>query len=114
MRRMNACIETWSPVGSFICNMPGSITTTPRLCTKEVILPRILLMLELCMSGKVCRIFLLSSLAHTMKAFMGLLMWGSVLFLPLVSLKTRASVVLATPVGREGHFMTYSITHSFV
>lgn len=32
-------------------------------------------MLELCMSGKACRIFLLSSLAHTMKAFMGRLMW---------------------------------------
>lgn len=32
-------------------------------------------MLELCMSGKAWRIFLLSSLAHTMKAFMGLLMW---------------------------------------
>lgn len=37
--------------------------------------PRILLMLELCMSGKACKIFLLSSFAHTMKAFMGLLMW---------------------------------------
>ena len=36
--------------------------------------PRILLMLELCMSGKAWRIFLLSSLAHTMKAFMGRLM----------------------------------------
>jgi hypothetical protein len=32
-------------------------------------------MLELCMSGKAWRIFLRSSLAHTMKAFMGLLMW---------------------------------------
>ena len=37
--------------------------------------PRILLMEELCMSGKACRILLRSSLAHTMKAFMGLLMW---------------------------------------
>ena len=32
-------------------------------------------MLELCMSGKACKIFLLSSFAHTMKAFMGRLMW---------------------------------------
>lgn len=32
-------------------------------------------MLELCISGKAWRIFLRSSLAHTMKAFMGLLMW---------------------------------------
>lgn len=37
--------------------------------------PRILLMEELCMSGYACRILLRSSLAHTMKAFMGLLMW---------------------------------------
>lgn len=38
-------------------------------------LPRILLMLELCMSGKACKILRLSSLAHTIKAFMGRFMW---------------------------------------
>ncbi len=38
-------------------------------------LPRILLILELCMSGNACRIRRLSSLAHTMKAFIGRLMW---------------------------------------
>lgn len=38
-------------------------------------LPRILLMLELCMSGDALRIFLLSSFAQTMKAFIGRLMW---------------------------------------
>jgi hypothetical protein len=39
-------------------------------------LPSILEMLELCMSGQAFRIFLLSSLAHTMKAFIGRFMWG--------------------------------------
>ena len=34
-------------------------------------LPNILLMLELCISGQAFKIFLLSSRAHTMKAFMG-------------------------------------------
>lgn len=38
--------------------------------------PRILDILELCMSGHALSIFLLSSLAHTMKAFIGLLMCG--------------------------------------
>lgn len=75
--------------------------------------PRILLMLELCMSGKVCRIFLLSSLAHTMKAFMGLLMWGSALLLPRASLNTRASVILL-PIWHKGIANT-SLTHlSFI
>lgn len=41
-------------------------------------LPRILLILELCMSGNACRIRRLSSLAHTMKAFIGRLMWPEV------------------------------------
>lgn len=44
----------------------------PRACVYS---PSILLMEELCMSGKACRIRRLSSLAQTMKAFMGLLMW---------------------------------------
>lgn len=48
-------------------------------------LPNILLMLELCISGKACKIFLRSSLAHTMKAFIGRLMWGSLLPRPLDS-----------------------------
>ena len=38
--------------------------------------PSILLMLLLCISGQAFRIFLLSSLAHTMNAFIGLLMCG--------------------------------------
>lgn len=33
-------------------------------------------MLELCMSGQALRIDRLSSLAHTMKAFIGRLIWG--------------------------------------
>lgn len=49
------------------CWLPGGPIPWP--------LPRILLILELCMSGKAWRIFRRSSLAHTMKAFMGLLMW---------------------------------------
>ena len=42
----------------------------------NTILPRILEIFELCMSGHVFRIFFRSSLAQIMKAFMGLLMWG--------------------------------------
>ena len=38
--------------------------------------PRILLMLELCMSGQALRIFRRSSRAHTMNAFIGRLMCG--------------------------------------
>lgn len=49
------------------------------------ILPSILLILELCMSGKAWRIFLRSSLAHTMNAFIGRLIWGSLLPRPLDS-----------------------------
>lgn len=64
-------------------------------------LPKILLMLELCMSGKAWRILRRSSLAHTMNAFIGLLMCGSLLFLPLDSLKTRASVDPVPPVGQQ-------------
>lgn len=67
---------------------------------RAFVLPRILLMLELCMSGKAWRILRRSSLAQTMKAFMGRLMCGSLLFLPRDSLKTRASPVLAPPVGQ--------------
>ena len=67
----------------------------------ERILPKILLMLELCMSGKAWRILRRSSLAHTMNAFIGLLMWGSLLFRPRDSLKTRASVVPVPPVGQQ-------------
>lgn len=37
-------------------------------------------MLELCMSGQALRIFLRSSLAQIMKAFMGRLMWGASFF----------------------------------
>ena len=48
-------------------------------------LPSILLILELCMSGKAWRIFLRSSLAHTMNAFIGRLIWGSLLPRPLDS-----------------------------
>lgn len=58
-------------------------------------------MLELCMSGKAWRILRRSSLAHTMNAFIGLLMWGSLLFLPRASLKTRASVDPAPPVDQQ-------------
>ncbi len=62
--------------------------------------PRILLMFELCMSGKAWRIFLLSSLAQTIKAFMGRLMCGSMLPRPRASLKIRESDTLGLP--REG------------
>lgn len=63
--------------------------------------PRILLMLELCMSGKACRIFLRSSFAQTMKAFIGRLMCGSLLLLPRASLYTRASTTVVPPVRDE-------------
>ena len=39
-------------------------------------LPSIFEMLELCISGQALRIFLRSSLAQTMKAFIGRLIWG--------------------------------------
>ncbi len=48
-------------------------------------LPSILLMFELCISGCLARIFLLSSFAHTMKAFIGLLMCGLLASLFLAS-----------------------------
>lgn len=47
-----------------------------RLLLSSFSLPKILLMLELCISGHAFRIFLLSSLAHTINAFIGLLIWG--------------------------------------
>ena len=49
------------------------------ICTKYFVrshLPRILLILELCISGHALRIFLLSSRAHTINAFIGLFTWG--------------------------------------
>lgn len=54
-------------------------------------------MLELCMSGKAWRIFRLSSLAQTMKAFIGRLMCGSLLFLPRVSRNILESDTLGDP-----------------
>ena len=51
-------------------------------------LPRILLILELCMSGQALRIFRRSSRAQTIKAFMGRLMWG---FLPPTSSSTAVT-----------------------
>ena len=39
-------------------------------------LPRIFEIAELCISGQAFRIFRRSSLAHTIKAFIGLLIWG--------------------------------------
>lgn len=54
-------------------------------------------MLELCMSGKAWRIFLLSSLAQTMKAFIGRLMWGSALLRPRASRYILDSDTLGEP-----------------
>lgn len=54
-------------------------------------------MLELCMSGKAWRIFLLSSLAQTMKAFMGRLMCGSVVPRPRDSRNILESETLGEP-----------------
>lgn len=66
-------------------------------------LPRILLMLELCMSGKAWRIFRLSSLAQTMKAFIGLLMCGSLLLRPRDSRNILESDTLGEPgEGNQG------------
>lgn len=60
-------------------------------------------MFELCMSGKAWRIFLLSSLAQTIKAFMGRLMCGSLLPRPRASLKIRESDTLGLPgEGKQG------------
>lgn len=54
------------------------------------------------MSGKACRIFRLSSLAHTMKAFMGRLMCGSLLLRPRDSRNILESDTLGEPGGRGG------------
>ena len=72
------------------------------LVVGEGVLPRILLMLELCMSGKACRIFLLSSLAQTMKAFIGRLMCGSLLPRPRASRNILESDTLGEPGGGGG------------
>lgn len=45
-------------------------------CMDRVYLPRIFDMFELCMSGQAFKIFLRSSLAHTMNAFIGRLICG--------------------------------------
>lgn len=50
--------------------------TTPPPIYIKLCLPSILLMLELCISGQALRIFLLSSLAHTMNAFIGRFICG--------------------------------------
>lgn len=64
----------WAEQKTKYNNYNDSITKIKMSCRNKC-LPRILLILELCMSGNACRIRRLSSLAHTMKAFMGRLMW---------------------------------------
>ena len=59
-------------------------------------------MFELCMSGKAWRIFLLSSLAQTMKAFIGRLMCGSLLPRPRDSRNILESDTLGEPEGETG------------
>lgn len=81
----------------------GAETCVTQIKLRESVrvLPRILLMLELCMSGKAWRIFLLSSLAQTMKAFIGRLMCGSLLLRPRDSRNILESDTLGEPEGGE-------------
>lgn len=53
-----------------------TIITDAKSDMDQICLPRILDMFELCMSGQAFKIFLRSSLAHTMNAFIGRLMCG--------------------------------------
>lgn len=79
----------------------------------NIILPSILLMLELCISGQAFRIFLLSSLAQTMKAFIGLLMcglltsdfsfWARIIFAPNI----------LPGVSKKSHLLAYLQHHVF-
>lgn len=81
-------------------------------------IPSILLMLELCISGHALSIFLLSSLAHTMKAFIGRLMcgllesafsfWDRIIFAPNIFAETK--VMYDINFGSSATSKTFTMT----